>query len=343
MGQKTNPTALRLEKTNQHFKSIWYSDRFYCEQLHSNYKIEDYITKVFYKIRRMGVSLYSKCGYKVNHVFCIFPKRKKRFHPRKHRIPKQNVFLSLSHNYKSPQTKFKKHGKKPYQVSTNPALVSIARSWHSQKTINHTLRPTALLAASFQRKISALRNNAEISAFQGLVSKARLSTLLQGVTGFLPPQRLAGVCKDYSRCSVQGKNSQQSSLMNYCNTWFPFGLSAAGLHLYFIKASFPQQSCQFLAQLISNGLKHRLTFQRLRKQVLRDVQFSPYIKGVRVTLSGRVESRSKKAQKARSRTFQWGQTELHVFSSLVQFTSQPCITPFGKIGIKIWLCYGRLT
>ena len=381
MGQKTNPTALRLEKTNQHSKFIGYSDRFYPEQLHHNYKTEDYITKVFYKVKKIGVNFYSKIGYKVNQVFCVFPKtRFRRFYRRRPVIgedvkPNKDIFLCLLYNSRQnklkPENTLKQIGVCPETTCGNFSRAT-AQTMGKPFSKEWSRRPeslTTLLVAAFQRQILdqdlersvptsgkdkaqskfptpkskgyAVRATPDLKSHvsrlsQAMVAKPPILTELKSARGFLPPEQLGSFCRDYSRCYVQKKSGQNKHYSNYlwnCNH----------REVYLMKTSFPQQSCQFLAQFIFNVLKNRWTFQRLRKHIMRDVRFSPYIKGVRVTLSGRVESRSKKAQRARARTFQWGQTELHVFSSLVQFTSQPCVTPFGKIGIKVWVCYGTLT
>lgn len=66
---------------------------------------------------------------------------------------------------------------------------------------------------------------------------------------------------------------------------------------------------------------------------------NPLVKGVRIACSGRVASRSKKAQKARRESIQWGETSLNVFSESVYFAGKSAQTTFGKIGVKVWICY----
>jgi small subunit ribosomal protein S3 len=63
------------------------------------------------------------------------------------------------------------------------------------------------------------------------------------------------------------------------------------------------------------------------------------MEGFRITYSGRLGGRSKKAQRSRQKTFQWGKTSSHVFSSKLSFASKSALTKFGKVGIKVWVCY----
>jgi ribosomal protein S3 len=63
------------------------------------------------------------------------------------------------------------------------------------------------------------------------------------------------------------------------------------------------------------------------------------VRGLRVMCSGRGGRKSKKAQRAQSLGFHWGQTSLHVFSEKVGFAKRAAPTSFGKVGIKVWICY----
>ena len=100
-----------------------------------------------------------------------------------------------------------------------------------------------------------------------------------------------------------------------------------------------QQNPFFLATQIVSSLEERVPFRRLKHRLMRECIKDTRIKGVRICCSGRVATRSKKAQKARSESIQWGQTSLNVFSDFVHFANKSALTPFGKIGVKVWICY----
>ena len=63
------------------------------------------------------------------------------------------------------------------------------------------------------------------------------------------------------------------------------------------------------------------------------------VRGLRVMCAGRGSRKSKKAQRAQTLGFHWGQTSLHVFSEKVGFAKRASFTSFGKVGIKVWICY----
>jgi hypothetical protein len=108
--------------------------------------------------------------------------------------------------------------------------------------------------------------------------------------------------------------------------------------LYLYNSVHETQSADFVSNEIAYYLERRVPFRRIKQLLLRELQIS-YIEGVRIICSGRVGGRSKKAQRARGERFQWGQTSSHVFSSKLSFASRSALTPFGKIGIKVWVCY----
>ena len=63
------------------------------------------------------------------------------------------------------------------------------------------------------------------------------------------------------------------------------------------------------------------------------------IRGVRITCSGRVGGKSKKAQRAKIESLKYGQTSLHVFSAPIDFSCKTAHTSFGSVGVKVWICY----
>ena len=99
-----------------------------------------------------------------------------------------------------------------------------------------------------------------------------------------------------------------------------------------------KKSALFIVEQIIYFLQKRVPFGKIKQQLWRELQFQ-YMKGFRITYSGRLGGRSKKAQRSRKKTFQWGKTSSHVFSSKLSFASKSALTKFGKVGIKVWVCY----
>ena len=461
MGQKTNPTVLRLEKTNQHFKACWYSQYYYSDQLHNNFKIRDYICKIFQKINRCQPLIYIKNSHQSNQILCFFLKKRirryRRFkvktQSRERLLPpkKWSAFCGAtlkkisnrapqilysaqnphpeSHLSRKTQESISGAAHFPLRSSLNfsgnadntaglcqpwPAtpleffpklrnseflLEKLSNNTHRQSSVSncanhgqdnqenvHKLKISTLLLSAFHKQLSLLLRAKKNPNFQeSKIKKASHKTRIENTINLsnfhlqscnypLTPRRDFLTSLKHAPASPYAEKSgswintmhfpgshphtkktqktQEGVPLAEFFAWTPSQEKKNGslaleksissrkkTRLYPIKVSKVTQNSEFIAQKIIGDLKKRIPYNRLRRQILRNVAKSPYVKGIRVTLSGRVKSQSRKAQKARSNTFHWGQTELHVFSSLVQFTNNYCITPFGKIGIKVWVCY----
>ena len=112
----------------------------------------------------------------------------------------------------------------------------------------------------------------------------------------------------------------------------------SNVRLFSWKTRDEKKSALFIVEQIVYFLQKRVPFHRIKQQIWRQLKLKS-IQGIRITYSGRLGGRSKKAQRSRRKTFQWGQASSHVFESKMSFASQYALTIFGKIGIKVWVSY----
>ena len=105
------------------------------------------------------------------------------------------------------------------------------------------------------------------------------------------------------------------------------------------KVNHDWQSAGFLADEIVYFLERRVSFRRIKNKILKQLDKNSNIRGVRITCSGRVGGKSKKAQRAKTECVKLGQTSLHVFSSRIDFAVRTAQTSFGSVGVKVWICY----
>lgn len=99
------------------------------------------------------------------------------------------------------------------------------------------------------------------------------------------------------------------------------------------------QHAGFLADEIVYFLERRIPFRRIKTRILKQISENLAIRGVRITCSGRVGGKSKKAQRAKVECVKYGQTSLHVFTSQIDYAVRTAHTSFGSVGIKVWICY----
>lgn len=111
------------------------------------------------------------------------------------------------------------------------------------------------------------------------------------------------------------------------------------LQLFPILSKQNWQSAGFVADEIVYFLERRVSFSRIKNRILRQASMQPFIRGLRITCSGRVGGKSKKAQRATQECIKYGETSLHVFDCKIDFASRNAYTSFGTVGIKVWICF----
>lgn len=99
------------------------------------------------------------------------------------------------------------------------------------------------------------------------------------------------------------------------------------------------QNAGYLADEIVYFLEKRVPFRRIKSKISQHLSQNSKIRGLRITCSGRVGGKSKKAQRAKTECVKYGQTSLHVFSSQIDFASRTASTVFGSVGVKVWISY----
>lgn len=116
-------------------------------------------------------------------------------------------------------------------------------------------------------------------------------------------------------------------------------------HPYVVTSEF--QSAQFLAEEIVYYLGRGINFRQIKNQILKEIRpqnnrrfnYAKIIKGLRISCSGRLGGRSKKAQRSRTLSARYGSVPLHVFSNKIDYAFKLANTRFGSMGIKVWVCY----
>ena len=113
---------------------------------------------------------------------------------------------------------------------------------------------------------------------------------------------------------------------------FPFSL-------VFFRNNFEWQDAGYFADELVYLLERRISFKRIKKKITNQIALNPNIQGIRITCSGRVGGKSKKAQRAKMDSLKYGQTSLHIFSSKIDFAIRTASTSLGSTGVKVWICY----
>ncbi len=98
----------------------------------------------------------------------------------------------------------------------------------------------------------------------------------------------------------------------------------------------PESNARVVGQMVVDGLEKRFTFRRVMKQTAEKVMANRDVKGVRITLSGRLGG----ADMARKEEIKKGRVPLQTLRADIDFARVTARLPYGAIGIKIWIYRG---
>ena len=324
MSQKTHPTSLRIASKYKNFYSCWYSDYFYSEMLSYDLEVRSYLQSVCDQNKHSQVIIRFQNHYKRFFIsFFLFDARGIRHSTEKSlRLP----FLSL-------------------QTRSRPdSFLNVEKTFKFIQFLIACKKFSSNYKAVEKNNVSYKKNELNLNAL--LSTQNGISDLFQAAKSTKNQIYLTtyknDICSFLDQVTVKKKQNESVAKLNTFHSFLeknirstPFDLTT----IYPVKILQEIQNAEFLAGEIVYLLQKRAHFRQIQSFVLRKVAKNASIKGIRLSCSGRVGGRSKKAQKSKTQSVQWGETSLHVFSSKLDFASKNASTLFGKVGIKVWLCY----
>ncbi len=100
----------------------------------------------------------------------------------------------------------------------------------------------------------------------------------------------------------------------------------------------PESNAAIVSQMIAEGLEKRLPYRRVLKQMVEKVMANRDVKGVKITIGGRLGGTSI----ARSESKKLGQIPLQTFRADVDYAHYEAKLPYGNLGIKTWIYRGEV-
>lgn len=98
----------------------------------------------------------------------------------------------------------------------------------------------------------------------------------------------------------------------------------------------PETHAAIAAQMIADDLEKRLQFRRVLRQALEKIAASRDVKGVKVSLKGRLDG----AEMARYEWAKRGRIPLQTIRADVDYAEKTAFTAYGTIGVKVWIYKG---
>ena len=235
------------------------------------------------------------------------------------------------------------------QGSTHPILVSLGAN---KKTIPFLTKETSCKFVTKSNLVQSKTKSPTTTTCQAIsqaTSKATSQTTRRFQNKLLSQQPVADLAlheKPLRATGMQKQKVQSFPCHRHENSLYRCHVegvldkqTGSSVKLVPFQVSTEKQSALFLAQEVVYFLEKRVSFRKIKDQILKELKNSKIIKGVRITCSGRVGGKSKKAQKAKTETVKQGQTSLGVFSSKIDFAQKSALTSFGLIGVKVWICF----
>lgn len=109
------------------------------------------------------------------------------------------------------------------------------------------------------------------------------------------------------------------------------------LHLNIVEVRKPELDAQLVAESIAQQLERRVSFRRAMKRSVQNAMRLGAL-GIRVNVAGRLGG----AEIARTEWYREGRVPLHTLRADIDYALAEAATPYGIIGIKVWIFKGEI-
>jgi small subunit ribosomal protein S3 len=109
------------------------------------------------------------------------------------------------------------------------------------------------------------------------------------------------------------------------------------LHLNIVEVRKPELDAQLVAESIAQQLERRVSFRRAMKRSVQNAMRMGAL-GIRVNVAGRLGG----AEIARTEWYREGRVPLHTLRADIDYAHAEAETPYGIIGIKVWIFKGEI-
>ncbi len=109
------------------------------------------------------------------------------------------------------------------------------------------------------------------------------------------------------------------------------------LHLNIVEVRKPELDAQLVAESIAQQMERRVSFRRAMKRGVQSAMRMGAL-GIRVNVAGRLGG----AEIARTEWYREGRVPLHTLRADIDYALSEAETPYGIIGVKVWIFKGEI-
>ncbi|NDV02278.1 30S ribosomal protein S3 [Pseudoroseicyclus tamaricis] len=114
-------------------------------------------------------------------------------------------------------------------------------------------------------------------------------------------------------------------------------LTDSELHLNIVEVRKPELDAALVGESIAQQLERRVGFRRAMKRSVQNAMRMGAL-GIRINLAGRLGG----AEIARTEWYREGRVPLHTLRADIDYALSEAMTPYGIIGIKVWIFKGEI-
>lgn len=114
-------------------------------------------------------------------------------------------------------------------------------------------------------------------------------------------------------------------------------MTASELHLNIVEVRKPELDAALVAESIAQQLERRVSFRRAMKRSVQNAMRMGAL-GIRVNVAGRLGG----AEIARTEWYREGRVPLHTLRADMDYALAEAKTPYGIIGVKVWIFKGEI-
>ena len=114
-------------------------------------------------------------------------------------------------------------------------------------------------------------------------------------------------------------------------------MTESELHLNIVEVRKPELDAALVAESITQQLERRVSFRRAMKRAVQNAMRMGAL-GIRVNVGGRLGG----AEIARTEWYREGRVPLHTLRADIDYALAEAMTPYGIIGVKVWIFKGEI-
>ena len=115
------------------------------------------------------------------------------------------------------------------------------------------------------------------------------------------------------------------------------GFTKSDVNLNIVEVRKPEMDAALVAESIAQQLERRVSFRRAMKRSVQNAMRMGAL-GIRVNVAGRLGG----AEIARTEWYREGRVPLHTLRADIDYALSEAMTPYGIIGIKVWIFKGEI-